>query len=272
MVRNGFGDNRPLWAAELNALQSAPGSFGVVDGCTPTEGTGDWDVDVASGTVRVDGTGDVSVSGQTVDLADPTGGMNSGETRVVLVTVDASGTASDTAGTAATNPASPDIPTDEVLVAVVVVAAADASISDSDLYDPRVVINDGADSGVNADLVHGNYPLVHGTDTDAPSDAHHARYTDSEVRSFIVSQHATENGTISNTGASSESVSFSNTFDVLFGTEVYITGPDNDAAIDAGFSTFSTGGSGNITGGDIQITNTFGTVNVHWRVWGLTTA
>lgn len=158
MVRNGFDDNRPLWAVELNALQSAPGSFGVVDGCTPTEGTGTWDVDVAPGTVRVDGTGDVSVSGQTVDLADPTGGMNAGETRVVLVTVDATGTASDTAGAAATNPASPDIPANEVLVAVVVVAAADASISDSDLYDPRVVINDGAGSGLNADFLRGDTP------------------------------------------------------------------------------------------------------------------
>jgi len=41
--------------------------------------------------------------------------------------------------------------------------------------DGRVGKADHASNASNADAVGGNYPLVHGTDVDAPGDAHHAR-------------------------------------------------------------------------------------------------
>ena len=158
MSRNIWQDNRPLTAAVLNSLASAIGGVSTISGCTPTVGTGTWDVDVASGTVRVDGTGDVSVSAQTVDLNDPTSDLNSGESRVVLVTIDNTGGASATEGAAATDPATPDIPDSEVVVAVVYVTAADADLSEADLYDIRTLFGDGANSGLNADLLQGDPP------------------------------------------------------------------------------------------------------------------
>lgn len=156
MSRNIWQDNRPLTAAVLNSLASAIGGVSTISGCTPTVGTNAWDVDVASGTVRVDGTGDVSVSSQTVDLNDPTSDLAAGESRVVLVTINDSGTASATEGTAATDPATPDIPTSEVVVAVVYVTDADANLSEADLYDIRTLFGDGANSGLNAELLVGN--------------------------------------------------------------------------------------------------------------------
>lgn len=140
MVINPFADNTDLWAGRVNSLANAPGGFAIKDGCTPTKGTGDWDVDVASGNVIVLGSGVVSVSAQTQDLTDPTSDMSSGQERIVIVTINSSGATNSVEGTAASdNPSTPSIPSDEVLVAVVHVSNSDATIADSDLYDSRTI-------------------------------------------------------------------------------------------------------------------------------------
>lgn len=142
MTRNAYDDNTTLWAPALNAQLNASNLELVKSGCDPTKGTGDWDVDVASGTIIAgQSTGEVSVSAQTVALTDPANDadMDSGESRIDLVTVNSSGTASATEGTAASNPSSPDIPAGEVLVAFVHVENGDGTIADSDLFDPRVL-------------------------------------------------------------------------------------------------------------------------------------
>lgn len=166
MTLNHFKDNETAWAGRWNAILNAPGSEVIVSGCTPSKGTNDWDVDVASGTVRIDGSGDVSVSAQTEDLADPTSDMSSGEERVVIVTLNSSGNTNSVEGTAvSSNPVTPDIPSGEVLVALVHVENADATIADSDLFDTRVIVNDGEDSGVNADKIRGMVPIAESGDT-----------------------------------------------------------------------------------------------------------
>jgi len=142
-----FDDNRPLVAALLDSIQQAHASRAVVDGVAPTEGTGDWDVDIAAGTVRIDGSGDVAVSAQTVDLADPTSDLAAGEGRIVLVSVDDTGTASATEGAGASDPASPDVPADEVVVWVGFVTEADASLSTAETWDARTIVT-GVPPGV----------------------------------------------------------------------------------------------------------------------------
>ena len=150
-----FDDNRPLVAALLDSIQQAHASRAVVDGVDPTEGAGDWDVDIAAGTVRIDGSGDVSVSAQTVDLADPTSDLAAGEGRIVLVSVDDTGTASATEGAGATDPASPDVPADEVVVWVGFVTEADTSLSTAETWDARTFAAGGENSGIDADVVRG---------------------------------------------------------------------------------------------------------------------
>ena len=142
-----FDDNRPLVAALLDSIQQAHASRAVVDGVDPTEGAGDWEVDIAAGTVRIDGSGDVSVSAQTVGLADPTSGLAAGEGRIVLVSDDDTGTASASGGVGATDPASPDVPADEVVVWVGFVTEADASLSTAETWDART-FDDSVPEGV----------------------------------------------------------------------------------------------------------------------------
>jgi hypothetical protein len=135
MTRNPVGDREDFSATYWSAILNAHAKEAVVSGCTPSKGSGDWDVDIASGEVVVGGT-QVSVSADTVTLSP-----SDSDDRVDLVHVDSSGTVSSTEGTAATNPTAPDIPSGEVLLATVLVegGASDLSSAGSSINDYRTI-------------------------------------------------------------------------------------------------------------------------------------
>lgn len=143
MTTNVFDDNLALWAASLNAMANADVGEAIVSGCSVSKGSGDWDSDITSGTVRIGGA-PASVSSDTVTHSDSSG-LASGESRVDLITADSSGALSITEGTGADDPASPDIPTDEVVVGFWVIANGDATLAASDLFDVPALFTDPND-------------------------------------------------------------------------------------------------------------------------------
>lgn len=141
MTRNFPNDNTTYWAGTPRALLNAHNLEVVVSGCDPSKGTGDWDVDITSGSIIAGSSnGEVTVSSATQDLSDPTSDMSSGQERIVIVTVNSSGNTNSVEGTAvASNPTTPDIPSGEVLIASVHVENGDSTLADSDIFDQRVL-------------------------------------------------------------------------------------------------------------------------------------
>lgn len=144
MVENYAQGNTTIWDSETNAVMNALAGFGIITGCSISKGTGDWDIDVTSGTVLITGTGEVSVSSGTVTLTDPTNDadLDAGESRIDLITADTGGSLAGVEGTAATNPDSPDIPTDEVILGFVVIAESDNTLADSTINDIPALLGD----------------------------------------------------------------------------------------------------------------------------------
>lgn len=145
MTRNPFQDGDIVHAPGLNAAVNGLNLEGVKSGCTPSKGTGDWDVDVASGAVFVNSTDETSVGSATKTLTAPSNDadLDAGEARVDLVTVDSTGTVNVTEGTASSGDKlanAPDIPANEVLIAAVFVDGDATSLSSSDINDYRSII------------------------------------------------------------------------------------------------------------------------------------
>ncbi|MHA1290848.1 MAG: hypothetical protein ACTSPB_25975, partial [Candidatus Thorarchaeota archaeon] len=124
MVYASFVDEEIIHRPHLNSLVLGIMGDGVISGCEVTEGTADKDIDIAAGTVRIDGT-DVAVAADTLTVADNT----SGNPRKDLVVVDSTGTVSIQQGTPAAaspvgnkgkfteSPEPPDIPLGKVPIA-----------------------------------------------------------------------------------------------------------------------------------------------------------
>lgn len=160
-VINPIDDNSRAWAAWFNALANAHGAGGIVSGCSISKGAGDWDIDVTAGTI-VESNTETSITADTVALTDPASDadMDAGESRVDLITADTTDSISVTEGTAASSPATPDIPSGEVLLGFVVIAESDATVADSDIFDvpalmqddsiryPAPVYGDGSDGAI----------------------------------------------------------------------------------------------------------------------------
>ncbi|WP_135851307.1 hypothetical protein [Halorussus salinus] len=173
------------FANDFNALvrDALEGGTQVESGCDVSDGgTQDASVQVASGTVVIDGT-DHSISDQTVSLDAP----HAEKPRYDLVVADSSGARSVT-GTASSTPKAPSIPSESVLLAIVEVPASASGVTDAEINDARVILDGIANTAISAlanlsekDSFSG-YPLQHGTDVDAASDAHHERFTEAEAR------------------------------------------------------------------------------------------
>lgn len=130
MTRNPLSDGSPVTAVYFNALANALDGEGVIDGCDATPGTGNFEVDIASGNVAL-GRSKVSVGSTTVTHDSP-----DAEDRWDLITVNSSGTVSITKGTAASTsgqPNAPDIPADEVLLAPVYIRSGASEILAGDI-------------------------------------------------------------------------------------------------------------------------------------------
>jgi hypothetical protein len=144
------------FANEWNAVaRGALQGTCVVSGCGVSDGgSNDFALDVASGTVVVDGV-EYAIGAQsvTLDAAD------ADHDRYDLVVVGTDGAAEVVAGQPGSSPYAPSIPDDHVLLAVVAVAAGTGGVTDADVYDARAVFGHMADT-----------------------DAHHDRYTNTEAR------------------------------------------------------------------------------------------
>jgi len=149
----------------MNAVIAACDGNGVLDGLTVSEkGTGaNMSVDVAAGNAWIDGTKytESSTVNLSISAADAT------YDRKDLVTYD-SNTSNPivTTGTATATPEPPDIPSGNVLLAIVDVAAGVTQITNADITDGRVIMNTplhGASE--HADVPRELWiPATHGTD------------------------------------------------------------------------------------------------------------
>lgn len=195
MVRNFGSDGSPFSVTKLRTLDNAHASEGIVSGCDATVGTGSWDVDIASGVANVQGARvDVSSTPVTLD-------SSASEDRIDLITVNSSGTVSDTTGTAASTsgePNAPDIPAGEVLITLVYVRGGSSGLQSGDILneyrvikeeiedyttggsegdvpvaqsDGSIAMDQGAGSGIDADTLQGgNFTTETGTFTASRSD------------------------------------------------------------------------------------------------------
>jgi len=112
-------------------MYSAHENNGVLNGCVASSGVNSFDVDVTGGNVFLNGS-NTSVSAATVSHAtsDP-------EDRVDLLSVDNTGIVNVTQGTpAATSgqPVAPDIPSSEILIALVFVRGGSSEILTGDIF------------------------------------------------------------------------------------------------------------------------------------------
>jgi microcystin-dependent protein len=146
MSENPFTDGQQFSAARLNSMYNAHQQNGVLNGLDASTSTNNFDVDVASGDIILNGSV-VSASSTTVSHAssDP-------EDRIDLITVNSNGTISITQGSpAATSgePVAPDIPTDEVLASLIYVRGGSSEILSGDIFnDYKTQIQRGVPSGV----------------------------------------------------------------------------------------------------------------------------
>lgn len=238
MTRNPVGDGEGFstvfWSGMINAFDSEA----ILNGCQASKGANAWDVDIASGDVKI-GSSEPTVSAQTVTLTTPANDsdLDSGEFRVDLVTIDTTGTASVTEGPAASKPIAPDIPTDEVLVCAVLVDGDATGLTSSDIKDYRAVFG------------HLSNPTAHHT---PPSFA-------DETGSFTASDMA---------GDAVQTITFANTYkNAGWGISVY----DSQTGTSADFDGWVTDANGNYTGMNIHhFTGSGNSQTVHWSVFGVT--
>lgn len=182
MTVNPIDDNTAAWAAWFNGMMNAHAGEGIVSGCSISKGTGDWDIDVTSGSIFESST-ESSISSGTVTITDSSG-LTSGQSRVTIITADTGDALASTDGSAAADPATPDIPAGEVLLGFVVVSEGDSTAADSDIFDIPALSHaqhdaadfDGADgSDGNVLRSTGSEANWGNLDIDSPSDVSGSR-------------------------------------------------------------------------------------------------
>lgn len=126
---------------DFEALLAAYLGTGVLSGCAVTESSpAAQTVDIASGTVLL-AWEKISVSAQADKAVSAANGSNP---RFDLITINSSGTAIVTAGTAAAQPVLPAIPASSVLIAGLYIPTSDNTHQDAQLNDKRISIADRA--------------------------------------------------------------------------------------------------------------------------------
>lgn len=159
MTLNPFTDGNALLGVGLNGMVNAHAQDGIITGVTPSKGAGSYDVDIASGTALIDNDL-ITVAADTVTLtsAAADADLDAGEFRVDVITVDTTGTINVAEGTAAVTPIAPSIPTDEALIAFVIVDGSGSSISSGDIHDRRVIVEQQSEFVMQED---DNSPVTH---------------------------------------------------------------------------------------------------------------
>jgi hypothetical protein len=126
-------------SGDLQIISDGIAGVGVISGCAVSpQGTPNMTVAVASGSVRIGGSSVSVTSGNVTITAN-----SSGNPRLDLICVNASGTKSAQAGTAAAAPLYPAIPGSSVVLAAVLVPTGAASITANNIVDKRVTVSSG---------------------------------------------------------------------------------------------------------------------------------
>ncbi len=133
-----FAAAQSIWmSADIDILTAGAAGVGVITGCGVTaQGSPDMTVAIAAGVIRIaDLTWVAVTSGNgTITTADST------NPRIDLISVSNSGTKTVTAGTAAANPKSPDLPSGHIALAMVYVPANDTTIETDHITDKRFIL------------------------------------------------------------------------------------------------------------------------------------
>ena len=148
----------------MNAIIAACESNGVLDGLAVSEnGAGaDMSVDVAAGNCMIDGV--KSTESSTTNLA--ISAANATYDRKDLVVYDSSaGDPAVVTGTAAATPVPPDIPSGDILLAIVNVAAGVTQITNADIVDGIVIVSQ---PGVSKTLFDA-YTMLYADTDDTPA-------------------------------------------------------------------------------------------------------
>ena len=185
-------------SVDIDILVASYNGSGVVSGwAVPAQSTPDMTVAVAAGVIAVAGVR-VAVSGtnKTIGTAD------SDNPRIDLITVNNSGTLATTAGTAATVPLLPDIPSNSIVLALVFVPANDTAIATNQIIDKRIFISNAATGGSADDV-----PIRLGTDGDI-SITHRATSISADAEVSNITE-----GTSDHLGVAANSLVVSNTTD-----------------------------------------------------------
>lgn len=146
-INDGYG-----FAARIqNLLQSTLSNVIISGGSVFQHSTPNMSVDVEAGQVFF-GNSPVNISAvtKTVNSADST------NPREDIISVNSSGTVNYTAGTAASNPAPPNVPSGEILLAIIRVDANSSSVQNSNISDCRIINTSVQDSQVALDGVAEN--------------------------------------------------------------------------------------------------------------------
>jgi hypothetical protein len=125
-----------IQTGDVQILTDGISGVGVASGCAVTpQGSPNMTVAVASGTVRIGGAAVSVTSGNVTITANATG-----QPRLDLICVNASGTKSAQAGTAAASPKYPTIPASSAVLAAVLVPTGASSITANNIVDKRAFV------------------------------------------------------------------------------------------------------------------------------------
>ncbi len=133
-----FANGDVFYHVRLNNMVNAAKDNGVLNGLGVTaQGTPSLTLDVAAGQCHVDNETYVESSATTVVISTAHATLP----RLDLVCYDTSaGAAAVTAGTAASTPQPPDIPSGDILLALISVPAADTTISSDQITDEIIIV------------------------------------------------------------------------------------------------------------------------------------
>ncbi len=123
-------------ALHFDVLKAAYNLNGILEGCAISDGSTGLEVDIAVGCVIIDGVAK-TVAAQTVTLA----AAHATLPRLDLITINTSGTLVATTGTPLAVPVYDPIPSSQVVVGTVLVAATATALTDDDINNTQINLN-----------------------------------------------------------------------------------------------------------------------------------
>jgi len=132
-----YSDGDKLYGVDMDNLVEALSNDGILTGWTLAQNaTPNMSVDVAVGTGFIGGVYNTTVSTTNVVITDSHASLD----RLDIIVVNNAGTISAIAGTPAASPNPPDLPDDNIALAIIVVDATVTAIYDADIISRRLLV------------------------------------------------------------------------------------------------------------------------------------